>query len=142
MTRAMQIAAALGAAMMILSVQAVAQEGGLGEREYRQNCLICHGESGKGDGYLSGYVNVRVADLTQLAKQNGGVFPFERVYEAIDGRSDLETHGLRDMPVWGDEYDTRAIDYYADYFGDYNVESFIRGRIIALISYIDSLQVR
>ena len=36
-----------------------------------------------------------------LAGANGGVFPFEHVYAAIDGRLGIRVHGTREMPVWG-----------------------------------------
>ena len=44
------------------------------------------------------------ADLTKLSEANKGVFPFSRTYEIIDGRFEVETHGKRDMPVWGEIY--------------------------------------
>lgn len=46
------------------------------------------------------------ADLTQLAKRHGGVFPSLRVADSIDGRSahTVGAHGAREMPVWGTEF--------------------------------------
>ena len=43
----------------------------------------------------------RVADLTVLAETSNGVFPFDRVYQIIDGRQEVKVHGPRDMPVSG-----------------------------------------
>jgi hypothetical protein len=37
-----------------------------------------------------------------LAQENQGVFPYRRVYEIIDGTSQVAGHGTRDMPVWGE----------------------------------------
>ena len=48
------------------------------------------------------------ADLTRLAEDNNGVFPFARVYDVIDGRFEVATHGTRDMPVWGEVYRRRS----------------------------------
>jgi mono/diheme cytochrome c family protein len=73
----------------------------LGKTEYESNCASCHGLTGKGDGTLKPYLTKSSTDLTLLAKQNGGVFPINRVYEVIDGRTDVKAHGGRDMPVWG-----------------------------------------
>ena len=71
----------------------------LGKQEFESKCAACHGLSGKGDGPQS--TVTRPADLTVLAKNNGGVFPTRRVYEIIDGRQDVAAHGPRTMPIWG-----------------------------------------
>lgn len=44
---------------------------------------------------------VQASYLTELAKNNRGVFPFDRVHQIIDGRAEVKDHGPRDMPVWG-----------------------------------------
>jgi hypothetical protein len=41
------------------------------------------------------------SDASALAGANGGVFSFEHVYAAIDGRLGILVHGTREMPVWG-----------------------------------------
>lgn len=59
------------------------------------SCAVCHDITGKGDGAYAGPLEKRVPDTTLLAKANGSVFPFQRVYEAIDG--------TREMPIWGQD---------------------------------------
>ena len=49
------------------------------------------------------------ANLTVLTKKNNGVFPFEAVYEVIDGRKEVTAHGTREMPVWGRRYMEEAL---------------------------------
>lgn len=44
------------------------------------------------------------ADLTRIAKRNGGTFPSELIAKVIDGRSAVKGHGGGDMPVWGDAF--------------------------------------
>ena len=61
-------------------------------------------QAGKGDGPAASHLARRPADLTKLSVSNGGVFPFVRVFEMIDGRLDVVMHGPREMPVWGDRY--------------------------------------
>ena len=68
------------------------------------------------------------------------IVPYDRVYQVIDGRVELKAHGRRDMPIWGNEYNAKAAEYYADYIREYNAEGFIRGRILALINHVYSLQ--
>lgn len=117
----------------------------LGEREFVNNCAVCHGVSGKGDGPFAGMLQAPAADLTMLQKNNNGVFPFDRVYMTIDGRvegKEVLAHGPRDMPIWGGEYNRKAATYYADYYRERDVEAFIKGRILALTSYIYSLQAK
>ncbi len=58
---------------------------------------MCHGRSGNGEGWLAEHMIQRVPPLTQLKKSNGGVFPFERAYQVIDGRIEVRMHGPRAM---------------------------------------------
>lgn len=74
---------------------------GRGWQSYQRYCQNCHGEEGQGDGRISDWLTVKPADLTQLSERNDGVFPEERVIEAIDGRREVALHGARDMPIWG-----------------------------------------
>jgi len=122
-----------------LAAPALAEEVDVGKQEFRNNCAACHGTSGKGDGPLAGMITQRVADLTQLAKKNDGVFPFDKVYEVIDGRT-VPAHGTREMPVWGDRYSSASHDYYMDYRKPYDSEAFVRSRILMLVGHIHELQ--
>jgi mono/diheme cytochrome c family protein len=72
-----------------------------GRRAFQIHCMNCHGEAGKGDGPLVEVLKVPPADLTRLSEANNGEFPTDRVYRAIDGRSEIVGHGRREMPVWG-----------------------------------------
>lgn len=117
---------------------AVAENVDLGRDEYRANCLICHGESGDGNGPYAHLLTKSASDLTKLSKANNGVFPFSRVYEVIDGREVIQAHGKRDMPIWGNAY--RVLSGELLFEVPYNPELFVRGRILALIEYISRLQ--
>ena len=75
-----------------------------GKQTYRTFCVNCHGAGAKGDGYLVDSLKAKPADLTQLAKRNGGEFPAERVRASIDGTAEVKGHGMREMPVWGDVF--------------------------------------
>lgn len=137
----------LGAAI-IMGVTGIAQAQGkvkfdIGKREYEAKCAVCHGYKGKGDGSYAELLKKPASDLTVLKKNNGGVFPFDRVYSVIDGRDMVKAHGDRDMPVWGRDYSaetTRAGEYYLDV--PYDMEMYVRSRILALIDYLNRLQAR
>ncbi len=114
-----------------------------GKREFENSCALCHGKDGKGMGGIVDLLKVPPPDLTMLAKNNKGVFPFDRVYAVIDGRVAVSLHGDRDMPVWGDRYSSdteKAAEYYRDV--PYDAEMYTRSRILALIDYLNRIQVK
>lgn len=141
LTRLFGGAAALTAGMIASAASGYAQQPvDIGKSEYLTSCAVCHGEDGKGDGSLMKYYNKHAADLTVLQKNNYGVFPFDRVYQIIDGRQAVAAHGPSDMPVWGDVYSMRMQEYTFGYGTSRDLESYVRGRIIALVGYIYTLQ--
>ncbi len=136
-----------GLAVGILALSlAQASAMSLGEFEYRNSCAQCHGNSGKGDGPVVEYLTQMPGDLTVLTRENGGVFPVERMYQVIEGTAEVGTHG-RDMPLWGNRYRERAAliaDEDADFPFDpaRDTESYVQARILSLIEYLSTLQVR
>jgi mono/diheme cytochrome c family protein len=114
----------------------------LGKREYDANCAVCHGAVGKGDGPFSGMGDWKqtAADLTTLARRNNGVFPFARVYEAIDGTQAVKAHGTREMPIWGADYRAKGAEYYTG--TPFDPELYARARIFALTDYVYRLQAK
>jgi mono/diheme cytochrome c family protein len=111
-----------------------------GRAEFQNSCLACHGESGKGDGPLSKFLTVKVADLTQLSKNNNGQYPFLKVFQTIDGRAVVKTHGDGPMPIWGDRYTVQSGAAGAEPYKSYTSEAFVRARVLELTYYIQSLQ--
>lgn len=110
-----------------------------GKREFESNCASCHGVSGKGNGPLVELLRRSPPDLTLLAQRNQGVFPINRLYAVVEG-GDLPAHGARDMPVWGRAYRLEDAQYYMD--APYNSDVLVRTRLLALLEYINRLQVR
>lgn len=113
----------------------------MGKKEFESNCATCHGLNAKGDGPQAEFLPTKPANLTVLAKQNGGVFPAQRVREIIDGRFEVAAHGPRTMPVWGREFqiDVPDLPQEAGQPFDYR-ESTVRNKIQALINYLVQLQ--
>jgi mono/diheme cytochrome c family protein len=132
--------AVLGAALVAAPVLGQPQAVDIGQHEYVNRCAVCHGDGGKGDGPLSALLKIPVSDLTKIQKNNAGVFPFDRLYRVIDGREAVAAHGPREMPVWGNE---NTVDLATGFrVNPKDLESYVRGRIIALIGYIYTLQAK
>jgi mono/diheme cytochrome c family protein len=75
-----------------------------GRELYQRFCASCHGLGGSGDGPVAPSFKVMLPDLTEITQRSGGRFPEERVRRIIDGREAPGAHGMRDMPVWGQEF--------------------------------------
>lgn len=131
----------IGAALVLGCAGALAADKmDLGKREYMANCAVCHGATGKGDGPYAGLLDTRISNLTDLSRRNGGVFPFARVYQTIDGTQVPKAHGTRDMPIWGQDYKLKAAEYYVDM--PYNPDTYVRARILALTEFLYQLQAK
>jgi mono/diheme cytochrome c family protein len=57
----------------------------VGRAAYAENCAVCHGAGGRGDGPVAARLARPPADLTRLAARNGGTFDAAAVMSAIDG---------------------------------------------------------
>lgn len=104
-----------------------------GGEVFRTYCATCHGPTGRGDGPLASSMRRKPADLTEIAKRNGGEYPSEIVFHTIDGKTPVRGHGGPDMPVWGDAF-ARSRDG-----GD---EAIVKRRIDSLVEFIRTLQVK
>ena len=131
----------LGVAALLVSAVAPAAENTLGKSEYQARCAMCHGPAGKGDGWMADNLIKRPPALTQLKKNNGGVFPLASVTEFIDGRKTTALHGPREMPVWGNVYRTEEKAASAARPAALtSEEKLVRAKIRALANYIQQLQ--
>jgi len=104
-----------------------------GKMYYRQYCASCHGVSGKGDGAMASALKAKTPDLTQLAKKNGGKFPYMDVLDIVDGANPLPSHGGKEMPAWGETFQS-------DTAGDTMQQAMVRGRLMLLTDYLRSIQ--
>jgi len=137
--RGMALAAIL---TLVQAGAAYAQEGqeafAASADEFRNSCASCHGEDGRGAGFLTRiFRGVDPGDLTQLSKNNEGVFPLDKVFEVIDGRKEVAAHGERKMPVWGDRYMAESMSALGP--GPMN-DFMVRTRVLELVYYIQSIQ--
>ncbi len=123
----------VGAASASAQTQTVIRQSIAGAELFRTYCASCHGTAARGDGPLASSMNRKPADLTTIAKRNGGVFPSELVFRTIDGNQPVRGHGGPDMPVWGDAF-ARSRDG-----GD---PARVKQWIESLVDYLESIQAR
>jgi len=111
-----------------------------GAWEYHEACSNCHGPDGAGDGPMGTLLKIPPADLTRLSERNGGSFPFERVFEVIDGRAPVEGHGSREMPIWGRIFLQEQITEGGARLLAPDPNLVVSGRIFALAKYLRAIQ--
>jgi len=99
---------------------------------YRAHCAPCHGMEGKGGGPVAKDLKTKPADLTLLARKNGGKYPAERVGKIISGDDPaIASHGSREMPIWGPIFHQIEID-----------QDFGNVRLANLVRYLESIQAK
>lgn len=138
-SRALLIGASLAAAVGTVSGQTKPERVDVGKREFESKCASCHGVEAKGNGVLRPFLTKSPPDLTVAARNNGGVFPMDRLYQVID-KGTVGAHGTSDMPVWGRTYRMGAAEYHGDV--NYDESAYVRARVLALLEYINRLQVK
>ena len=136
----MKVTAGAMSLVFALSVSGpgIAQQMTLGEFEFMNSCAACHGTDGKGNGSITGYLNQSVPDLTQLQKNNDGVFPVTAAYSFITGGTEVGAHGTRDMPAWGRRYMIRAANDPDFLSGE--AQEYVNIRVLALVEHLASIQ--
>jgi len=105
-----------------------------GKKRFVAQCAVCHGTDGTGGGPLANLLRTPPPDLSTISKRHGGEFPFGLIYGAIDGRPFPQSHGTRQMPIWGREIENEGTRP--------NSETYVRGRILELILFLRSIQQR
>ena len=127
---------ALVVSLPLVGSEVLAEEELIGSDEFRISCASCHGVGGRGNGKVAQILNVKPADLTMVAKNNGGKYPFQKILQMIDGRAIVSGHGDRAMPVWGSRY----LEEEAERYGLFGGEEVVRARILELVYYIQQIQ--
>lgn len=106
---------------------ALIERGRLG---FVRHCGACHGPEGKGDGVVAPYLKVELPELGRISQNSGGEFPFDEVFEIIEG-SEVEGHGTRAMPVWGPAF--LGLEPESD-------KTAIKEKIVEIVYYLKSIQ--
>ena len=107
---------------------------------YGKLCAACHGIGGDGHGPAAPAFRLPVADLTTLAKNNGGKFPYEEFDMVMRFGKNNSSPGYHRaaancpecMPVWEPLFATLPNE----------TEATIHQRINNLARYVASLQAK
>ncbi len=134
----MCVCLALGAPQQLLAADWTSAEETIssGNRTYDRFCSVCHAANAKGNGPFTKNLVVTPPNLTTLAANNGGVFPWMEVYEIIDGDDKMRAHGSSEMPIWGEAFDLRN---WGKGYNEY-ADVIVRGRIFELLVYLNYIQ--
>jgi mono/diheme cytochrome c family protein len=103
-----------------------------GKEMFMSYCASCHGKDATGNGPAATALKQLPADLTTLAKRNGGKYPADKVTGILRGQTSLMAHGDQEMPVWGPVFWRMS----------QGREEIVQMRIGNLNRYIESLQVK
>jgi cytochrome c553 len=136
MIRFAVIVAALALGQCVASAQAKIEKAPIkpvpasnAQKMFDTYCAVCHGKDGRGSGPAAASLKKAPADLTKLAASNSGTYPETHVRRFIEGADETPAHGSRDMPMWGDLFNSL----------DRNTSQI---RVQALSDYIKGLQTR
>lgn len=106
-----------------------------GRRLYVENCAMCHGPSGLGDGPSARGLNPPPKNLTLIKVRHGGKFPRAKVLSILDGYTRVDLPG-QNMPEFGSllSGDLVPVDT-----GDGKLTPTPR-KLAALLEYLESIQ--
>jgi mono/diheme cytochrome c family protein len=113
-------------------VEAVYNPAERGQQLFAEYCQSCHGVEGRGNGPLADLLKIPPPDLTLIQERASDVFPVDMLATYIDGRSGVESHGSRNMPVWG--------NIWTDTEGGADADQAVAEQINELIEFIRTIQ--
>jgi len=122
-----------------------------GRELYTKYCASCHGPAGKGDGPQASSTTPKASDLTQIAKRNGGKFPFYETMQLIEGRRPTsqnadtsltglpKAHGDAKMPAWGEVFSREDLGAQGS---SLDLQLQTTGKIMMITEYLQSIQAK
>jgi mono/diheme cytochrome c family protein len=118
----------------------VGAETAAGRRDYMTLCADCHGADAKGNGPLAKNLTKIPPDLTRIRERAHGVFDEKAVYDWILGLKMTESHGSREMPIWGDWLMDEAVEDSTSLEAARAAEREIEQRIMGIVEYLKARQ--
>ncbi len=106
-----------------------------GETLFVENCVSCHGATGRGDGPIAQKLNTAPPDLTKISARNDGVWPMLEVMSIIDGYS-RNILPREDMPVFESFLDNEMVEFDT---GN-GVDVLVPSKLVEIVKYLEALQ--
>lgn len=104
-------------------------------------CADCHNDDARGDGPLAKNLKHVPPDLTRIKERSQGQFDEKAIFDYVIGLSTNDTHGLREMPIWGDWLMDEVLEGNTSLEEAKAAEQEIERRMMGIVRYIGSLQV-
>lgn len=104
-----------------------------GAEMFTTYCAVCHGKDGKGNGPAAPALKTHPIDLTQLSKKSNGNFPSRHVSTVIEFGTENPAHGNKEMPIWGDLFQTLSTH-------NYGADAQTKLRISNITDYLKTIQ--
>jgi len=108
----------IAAAMAYLSAPAIAADQDAiakGHQEFQARCQHCHGENADGQGSAVGFLHIKPANLTVLARGADNSCVTDRVLKAVLGRHPAGDEGKAKMPLLKDALTAEEVYFVAEY---------------------------
>ena len=106
-----------------------------GRALFMENCAVCHGENGKGNGPMARAMSTAPRDLTLIAVRNNDVFPRAKTMSTIDGYARSGMTGPN-MPEFGELLKGDLVPFDS---GD-GIQTPTPRKLVALLEYLESIQ--
>lgn len=104
-------------------------------------CADCHNADARGNGPLTKNLTKVPPDLTRIQERAHGIFDKKAVYDWILGLKMTQSHGTREMPIWGDWLMDEEIDAGTSLEAAKDAEKKVERRVMDIVNYLQSLQV-
>ena len=124
-----------GTTALIACTQAEMPQAADGRELYKENCAMCHGIVGHGDGPIAADLEIAPKDLTTIAERRGGNFPRAEIMSLIDGYTKSDRAGPN-MPEFGGLLEGDLVPFDS---GD-GIQTPTPRKLVALLEYLESIQ--
>ena len=112
-----------------------------GRRDFMDLCADCHGEDAAGSGPLTINLTKIPPDLTRIKLRAHGKFDDKAILDWIIGLNMPDSHGSREMPIWGDWLMDEMLEDSTSLDAGRAAEKAVKQRVMAIVAYLKSIQV-
>lgn len=119
----------------LLAVGSALEAQSVGEQLFKENCVACHGVTGRGDGANAAHLKTPPADLTRIAARRDGVWPMLEVMSILDGYLKF-TNSREDMPVFEGFLDNDMVEFDT---GN-GLTTLVPVKLVEVVNYLETIQ--